>query len=124
MDKLDTAGLVAALDSPNGWQRDLAQQMLLWRKDRAAWPLLVKLAATAERPLTRLHALCTLDGLQALESGVLLKGLADSHPGVRRHAVRLCEGRLTDTSLGAGLLKLVEDPDLRVRLQLACTLGE
>src|SRR5207249_2592987 len=34
LDKLDTAGLVAALDSPNGWQRDMAQQMLLWRNDR------------------------------------------------------------------------------------------
>ena len=29
LDKLDTAGLVAALDSPSGWQRDLAQLMLL-----------------------------------------------------------------------------------------------
>ena len=36
LDKLDTAGLVAALDHPNGWQRDMAQQMLLWRADKAA----------------------------------------------------------------------------------------
>src|SRR5262249_52360470 len=31
LDKLDTAGLVNALDSTNGWQRDMAGQMLLWR---------------------------------------------------------------------------------------------
>ncbi len=48
LDRLDTAGLVAALDSPNGWQRDTAQQLLLWRKDQAAVPLLEKLAAEFE----------------------------------------------------------------------------
>jgi hypothetical protein len=33
LDKLDTAGLVAALDSPNGWQRDMAMMMLIWQND-------------------------------------------------------------------------------------------
>ncbi|MEO8496079.1 MAG: PVC-type heme-binding CxxCH protein, partial [Planctomycetota bacterium] len=36
LDQLDTQALVAALDSPNGWQRDMVQQMLLWRDDAAA----------------------------------------------------------------------------------------
>ena len=40
LDRLDTAGLVAALDSPNGAQRDLATQMVQWRADKAAIPLL------------------------------------------------------------------------------------
>jgi putative membrane-bound dehydrogenase-like protein len=124
LDKLDTAGLVAALDSPNGWQRDTAQQMLLWRADKAAVPLLEKLAARSARPLARLHALCTLDGLKALRPAALVKALEDEHPGVRRHAVRLCEGRLSDAALGDALLKRVEDEDAQVRLQLACTLGE
>ena len=31
LDQRDALGLVAALDSPSGWQRDMAQQMLLWR---------------------------------------------------------------------------------------------
>src|SRR5205807_6534247 len=35
LDTLDTAGLVAALDSPNGWQRDTAQRLLLHRNDGA-----------------------------------------------------------------------------------------
>jgi len=33
---------VAALDSPNGWQRDTAQMMLVWRNDKEAIPLLEK----------------------------------------------------------------------------------
>src|SRR5438876_2570938 len=63
LNRLDTAGLVAALDSPNGWQRDTVQQMLIQRKDLAAVPLLEKLAIDNRRAVCRLHALCTLDGL-------------------------------------------------------------
>jgi putative membrane-bound dehydrogenase-like protein len=125
LDRLDTAGLVAALDSPSGWQRDTAQQMLLWRHDKAAVPLLEKQAAESTRSLCRLHALCTLDGLGELRPAVLRRALADAHPGVRRHAVRLCEGRLAgEDALGTALLERVEDADAQVQLQLACTLGE
>jgi putative membrane-bound dehydrogenase-like protein len=125
LSKLDTAGLVAALDSPNGWQRDMAQMMLLWNADKAAVPHLEKLAAESKNPLARLHALCTLDGLDALAPAALLKGLSDPHPGVRRHAVRLCEGRFDKSpDLGPALVKLAEDEDAQVRMQLAYTLGE
>jgi putative membrane-bound dehydrogenase-like protein len=124
LDRLDVSGLVSALDSPSGWQRDFAQQMLLWRADQKAVPLLKNLARSP-RPLARLHALCTLDGLGALTSGVLVKALMDAHPGVRRQAVRLCEGRLTRSAeLGKALLSRTDDDDIHVRLQLAFTLGE
>jgi putative membrane-bound dehydrogenase-like protein len=125
LDQLDTAGLVAALDSPNGWQRDTAQQMLLWRKDAAAVPLLEALTTHCQRALGRLHALCTLDGLDALTPALLQRALSDPSPGVRRHAVRLCEGRLAKApDLCVALLKRVHDDDPHVRMQLAYTLGE
>jgi putative membrane-bound dehydrogenase-like protein len=125
LDRLDTASLVAALDSPSGWQRDLVQQMLLRRRDPAAVPLLEKHAGSHANPLCRLHALCTLDGLRALTPEVLLPRLADSQAGVRRHAIRLCEGRLAGAPvLGTALLARLRDPDAQVRIQLACTLGE
>jgi putative heme-binding domain-containing protein len=120
LDKLDTAGLVAALDSPNGWQRDTAQMMLLWRKDKAALPLLEKIVKESKRPLARLHALCTLDGLGALTEPVLENALTDGNAGVRRHAVRLCD---KGTRLGLLPARIVNDPDLQVRMQLAYTLG-
>jgi putative heme-binding domain-containing protein len=124
LDRLDTAGLVAALDSPSGWQRDLAQQMLLWKGDRRAIPLLEKLAGSP-RPLARLHALCTLDGLGALTPAVIEKALKDAHPGVRRHAVRLCEGRMgSSDGLAKALLARTADDEITVRMQLAFTLGE
>src|SRR5258707_7454598 len=62
LDKLDTAGLVAALDSPSGWQRDVAQQLLIERHDKAAIPLLESQAAGSPRAAGRLHALATLAG--------------------------------------------------------------
>jgi putative membrane-bound dehydrogenase-like protein len=124
LDRMDTAGLVMALDSPSGWQRDMAQMMLLWQKDEASVPLLRKMARGSDRPQARLHALCTLDGLGTLTTGLLRRALADPHPGVRRHAVRLCEGRLDNAELGADLLKRLDDADPQVRMQLAYTLGE
>ncbi|HXX95143.1 MAG TPA: hypothetical protein VEN81_16085, partial [Planctomycetota bacterium] len=78
------------------------------------------LARTSFAP-GRLHALWTLAGLGALESSDLERALKDPEPGIREHALRLSEGRLRDP---APLLPLVEDASLRVRVQLAWTLGE
>ena len=41
LDRLSTDELVAALDSPSGWQRDMVQQMLVWRDEKTRsgrWP--------------------------------------------------------------------------------------
>ncbi len=123
LDKLDTAGLVAALDSPNGWQRDLAGQMLQWNPNEAAVPALEKLTENG-RPEGRLHALCLLDVLDKLRLTVLLPRLSDPHPGVRRHAVRLLEKYPSSDQVLSRLLPvLLKDNDAQVRLQLAFTLG-
>jgi putative membrane-bound dehydrogenase-like protein len=125
LDRLRTAELVAALDSPSGWQRDTAQRLLLERHDQAAVPLLESIATGGRHALGRLHALCTLDGLDALAPRLLKKALGDKHPGVRRHALRLCDTRLGQhPELGAALGKLARDPDAQVQMQLAFTLGE
>src|SRR5262249_16280104 len=124
LDKLDIAGLVAALDSPNGWQRDTAQRLLVQRKDKAAIPLLEKQARQSLRPLCRLHSLCTLDGLSGLTQATLLHALEDPHPGVRKHAVRFCEPRLGKKSeLDGAITDMVGDPDPQLRLQVAYALG-
>jgi putative membrane-bound dehydrogenase-like protein len=125
LDQLDTAGLVAALDSPSGWQRDMAQQLIVARHDPASVPLLQAAFRTSKRNLTRLHALCALEGIDALKGDVLLAALADPCAGIRRQAVRMCEAMFTqDDRLGPKLADLATDPDAQVRLQLACTLGQ
>ncbi len=123
LDKLDTAGLVAALDSPNGWQRDLASQMLFWKADATAEKPLRELLH-AQRAEARLHALSVLDGLEKLQASDVAAALTDRSPGVRRHAVRLAEPFLAKSAeVAAAVLKLAEDDDTQVRLQAACSLG-
>ncbi len=120
---LPSSELVATLASPNGWQRDKAQMLLLWRNDPAAGPLLESLARDSATALGRLHALCTLDGLGRLSADLVERALADPHPGVRLHALRLAETRVTPSIIAAAA-RLVDDPNPKVLLQLACTLGE
>ncbi len=125
LDKLSSSELVAALGNPNGWIRDKAQQCLLWRNDRSAVDPLEKVCASSANALARLHALCTLDGLGALRLEVLESALLDAAPAVRRHAVRAAESMaVASPPLLEALAKLANDSDAKVRLQLACSLGQ
>jgi putative membrane-bound dehydrogenase-like protein len=128
--RLDTAGLVAALDSPNGWQRDTAQRLLVERQDKAAVEELKRLCVEAAGPKVRLQALCTLDGLSQLAPELLKLAFRDPHPAVREQAVRLAEKfaetfdfEMQGASGSPQFSSLINDPDLRVRNQLAFTLG-
>ena len=113
------------LESSNGWLRDKAQQLLLWRGDTSVIPLLEQIASANPRPLARLHALSTLAGFGPVGRGVLERTLRDDAAAVRRLAVRLTEGRAdAEPALLETLVTLANDPDPKVRLQLACTLGE
>jgi putative membrane-bound dehydrogenase-like protein len=126
LDELDTGGLVAALDSPSGWQRDMAQQLMIGRGDIEAVPLLKSMLADRERrPLARLHALCTLDGMEAVGAETLRMALSDPHPGVLRHAVRLSEPHFDSApELAAAATELAGTSDPHLALQLAYSLGE
>ncbi|HEV8293652.1 MAG TPA: HEAT repeat domain-containing protein, partial [Tepidisphaeraceae bacterium] len=118
---MTTEQLVAMLENPSGWVRDKAQQMLIWKNDASASAVLEQIATTSRLPQARLQALCTLDGLQKLQARTIEHSLSDESPAVRAHAIRLAESRasLIDTAA-----KLADDSDPKVRIQLACSLGE
>ena len=124
--KLNTAKVVAALDSPNGALRDMAHLELLWRGDASAVEPLAKLARSAELPQVRLQALSALDTLTKVTAEDVLAALGDPHPSVRRHAIRIAEkGALAQSkSIVDKLLALADDTDAQVRLQLAYSLGQ
>ncbi len=124
-DRLGLPDLVAALDSSNGWQRDVVQQLLIDQADPKSLPLLQLQVRQSRNPLCRLHSLCTLDGIQGgITAELVSESLTDPHPGVRRHAVRLLESLLEpDKQTIARLNRLVDDSDQQVRLQLAYSLG-
>ena len=120
----DAAELVALLDHENAWWRLQAQRLLLDRQPPEAVSLLDSLARGGTAP-GRVHALYTLDVLDALSSDVLRHALGDAAAPVRETALLLAEARLaTDPSLEKAILVLAGDTDARVRFQLLLTLGE
>ncbi|MBN9122917.1 MAG: HEAT repeat domain-containing protein [Planctomycetes bacterium] len=119
-----TAELVARLESPNGWTRDTAARLLYQRQDTAAVEPLQKLRARSESPVARMLALHALRGVKGgLTSPLVISALDDPEPRVREHALRLAEGFGLSAGLAKKLEALVNDPDPRVRYQLAFTLG-
>jgi glucose/arabinose dehydrogenase len=117
--------LVDALSHPNGWRRDTAQRLLVERGARSEVPSLMKLAAGAEDRRTRLHALWTLDGLDAIQPATVTAALQDPNRDVRVSAIRLAERWLGENGhpIQAAVLKRLDDPDWAVRQQLAASIG-
>jgi putative membrane-bound dehydrogenase-like protein len=127
--KLSTASLVAALDTPNGTERDRIHQELVFpgtqrSHDRSAIEALEKLAVASKLPSVRVQAFSVLDGWGALKPDAVERGLSDADPNVRANAIRLCERVPTAGVLSGTLARLVDDPDMQVRYQLALSLGE
>ncbi len=60
------AQLVAHLEHPNGWWRDTAQRMLIVKGDKSVVPALKQMMEKNKNHLARMHAMWTLDGLDAL----------------------------------------------------------
>jgi mono/diheme cytochrome c family protein len=118
--------LVQTLSHANGWWRDTAQQTLVQRGEKSVVPQLRDLAGQAPDWRARLHALWTLDGLDALEPAQVQRALADKSPDVRASAVRLSERWLADPDqpLATAALKLMDDVSWTVRRQLAASIGQ
>ncbi len=119
-----TAQLVETLSHPSGWWRDTAQRILVERGDKSVAPALVKLTA-ADDWRVRLHALWTLDGIDAIEPAQVSAALEDPAREVRVAGVRLAERWLGMAShpIQAAVLKRLDDQDWSVRQQLAASLG-
>jgi putative membrane-bound dehydrogenase-like protein len=125
LDKLDTSGLVAALESPSGWVRDTAQRLLLHRRDPDALGLLRKLVLETKRSKTRVQAIWTLADLNGLDEVSMLAGLQDLDPRVRESVIPtvLMLGR-PSREFSLVLRQLAGDVDARVRFQAALALGD
>jgi putative membrane-bound dehydrogenase-like protein len=125
LSRANASELVRALESPHGWWRETAHRLLHERQDKSVVPALRQLAVDSRSPQARVHALWALQGLQALGDREISSGLSDPHPGVRENAIRLAEPRLEAAEeLREKILALVSDPEPRVRLQIAFTIGE
>ncbi len=123
MDAETPAQLVAHLEHPNGWWRDTAQKLLVLKQDKSVVPALTALAGTSKSYLGRVHALWSLEGLDALTPQIVREKLKDEHPQVRVAAIRVSESlfKKKDTSLQADVLAMAKDRDANVVIQTMLT---
>ncbi len=114
------ANLVKYLAHPNGWWRDTAQKLIVLRGDQSVVPALKEMARSNPDHLARIHALWTLDGLDALDAAFIREKLKDEHPEVRVAAVRASERliRKGDHALQTDIQAFAKDPDANVVLQV------
>ena len=133
------AQLVDMLSDSGGWWRDAAQRLLVERADRfrsgdakelteagrSVVAALTAKAADQKDWRTRLRALWTLDGIDAIEPATVARALEDPSRDVRVAAVRLAERWVGDPAspIRAAVLERLTDEDDAVRQQLAASLG-
>jgi mono/diheme cytochrome c family protein/glucose/arabinose dehydrogenase len=119
------AQLVQTLSHANGWWRDTAQRLIVERGDKAIAPALETLAASAPDWRTKLHALWTLDGLDAIQPASVERALTDASADVRAAAIRISERWLGEAGhpIAASVAALSADRNWNVRRQLAASLG-
>ncbi len=117
--------LVKALESPNQWVRITAQRLMVERQEQSVVPLLEQCFVNTQAPLARLHAMWTLEGLQALSDSLLENALKDKTEGIRENAIKIVETRLhqsTEKWMNT-LLELTSDEFPRVRMQAALAIS-
>ncbi len=133
----DNEALVSYLSHPNGWWRDNAQKLLIVRNAQSSVSdlkklilgkssMFQKLAFWKDKPaaVTRLHALWTLEGLDAVDKTLLTEVLKDVDPQVRKAAVIISEMFLmkNDNQMLAILEPFKHDSSADVKIQLAASL--
>jgi len=123
--------LVTYLDHPNGWWRDNAQQLLIVRNDKTVVPALKEIATGSQATLSkkpgelaRIHALWTLEGMDAMDKPTLLHAFTDADAQVRKTAVWISEMYIkqNDKEILDQLAKIKDDASADVRIQLSLSL--
>jgi mono/diheme cytochrome c family protein len=114
-----SATLVTYLNHPNGWWQDMAQQVLVLRKDKSVVPALKQMALQGSTVNGRIHALWTLEGLGALTAPTVQKLATDGNPRIRIQALKASETlyKAGDKSFAAMYQKSMLDADPEVAMQ-------
>ncbi|MFL5618850.1 MAG: discoidin domain-containing protein [Gemmatimonadaceae bacterium] len=125
MSRETPAQLVRHFHHPNGWWRDMAQQLLVLRKDRSVVPALTAMARRDTMLVARFHALWTLEGLGTLDAALVREGMRDPNARMRIQAIRASETLYKggDTTLAADWRRLAHDPSADVVIQAMMTMN-
>ncbi|MFY0653988.1 MAG: c-type cytochrome [Cyclobacteriaceae bacterium] len=127
--------LVEYLLHPNAWYRMNAQKLLVIRRDESVIPRLKEVArdneplfgsmfSNKDYGIQRLHALWTLEGLDALDKDLVLELLEDDDYRVRCAALRNTEPFLktNDSEAFERVTEMIEDPSKDVQIQVLLSL--
>ena len=119
------AQLVTRLEHPNGWWRDTAQKLLILRNDKSVVPALQTMARSSHNPLAQIHALWTLEGLDALDPTLIREKLKAEAAPVRSAAIRVSESlfKRGEKSLLEDVQALMRDKDPNVVIQAMMTVN-
>ncbi|MEZ4774856.1 MAG: discoidin domain-containing protein [Bacteroidia bacterium] len=114
-----SAELLTHFNHPNGWWRDMAQQVLVQRRDLSVAPRLVEMVRSGDNLLARFHALWALEGIGALETSLVADMMKDPDPRMRKQAMWAGESlyKAGELSLAAHYQTLMGDPDMEVRMR-------
>ena len=121
----NTPELVDLLDHSNGWHRDTASRLIYTRQDLSAVAKLRQLVQQGKTANGRFLALYSLQGLGALDETSVLRCLQDDEPIIRWHALKTAESLCNQSpAILHTMNQMVSDPDIRVRYQLAFSIGQ
>ena len=128
----EASELIQYLGHPNGWYRNTAQKLIILKDDKTVVKKLESIAKDNESffssdkdfGLERIHALYTLEGMDALEKDLIIEKLQDEDSRVKVIAIRLLDPFLKsgDTSLLPLLEEVSKIDDIEVVNQLALSL--
>ncbi|NJB82748.1 DUF7133 domain-containing protein [Wenyingzhuangia aestuarii] len=128
--------LVDYLGHRNGWYRNTAQKLIILRQDKKVIPKLKEIAldneslwsrwfgANKDYGLERIHALWTLEGLEAIDKALLKEKFTDKDERVRLTAIRISENFLkeNDDTFFEAYETLATDSSIEVVNQVALSL--
>jgi mono/diheme cytochrome c family protein/glucose/arabinose dehydrogenase len=124
LSKASSTQLVALLFDSNGWYRDMAQRLLVERKDTSIKKTLIDFALAGNNDHGGLHALWALEGMNMLDPELLLTLLSEQNTLVWTTALRLLESIAKEDQqvrlkLEEVLLKTYSQAPIKQSLQMA-----
>lgn len=122
---MSSLGLVEQLNSPNGWVRDKAQQLLVESNDKEVIPALEAMLQNSMQPLAQIHALWTLEGMGEIHNQLVKELVLQSGKQMQIQLIRflLQQNEMSSTDLMEMVALLLEKNNLEIDLQLAMFLG-
>ncbi len=121
-----TIDLVNHLKGPSLWEKRAAWHQITDRRAEELVPELVKLVSNNEAdPITRIHALWSLEGLRHFDTRLMDSLVDSSNDDLRREAIRsLASFDITPSQLAGYLKDVIPDTNVMVRSQALRTLAD